>query len=203
MAKTQKPEPALFQEVDIATLQENPDNPRTITESNFEKLVNSITRFPEMLRLRPIVVNSDFLVLGGNMRLRAARAAGLKKVPVMVANGLTDEQLLEFTIKDNVSFGQWDFDMLANDWNEQALDDWGVTVWVDQTTAGGSGSGTGVETEKPKVTDDGYSLFELVMVHTNKLAFLEVLNDIKNRYGMIKQEEAIMKLCEIYKTATE
>lgn len=202
MAKTQKPEPALFQEVDIATLQENPDNPRTITESNFEKLVNSITRFPEMLRLRPIVVNSDFLVLGGNMRLRAARAAGLKKVPVMVANGLTDEQLLEFTIKDNVSFGQWDFDMLANDWNEQALDDWGVSVWVDNTTGGGSSTEPG-EAEKPKLTDDGYSLFELVMIHTNKLAFLEVLNDIKNRYGMIKQEEAIMKLCEIYKTATE
>jgi ParB-like chromosome segregation protein Spo0J len=81
-----------------------------------------------MLELRPIVINSDNIVLGGNMRLRACKEAGLKEVPVMRADDLTPEQQAEFIIKDNVGFGEWDWDMLANQWDAEKLNDWGLDV---------------------------------------------------------------------------
>ena len=81
-----------------------------------------------MLKLRPIVVNSDMVVLGGNMRLKACKEAGLKEVYILVADELTHEQEREFIVKDNVGFGEWDWDVLANDWNGQQVEDWGLTV---------------------------------------------------------------------------
>lgn len=81
-----------------------------------------------MLEIRPIVVNKDMVVLGGNMRLRACKEAGLKKVPVIFADDLTEDQQREFIIKDNVGFGEWDWAMLANEWDYKELDDWGLTL---------------------------------------------------------------------------
>lgn len=115
-------------QVPIVRIKPNPDNPRIIKDDKFQKLVASIRSFPEMLKLRPIVVNADMVVLGGNMRLRACQSAGLKEVPVLVADSLTPEQQREFIIKDNVGFGEWDWDALANNWNAEELDAWGLDV---------------------------------------------------------------------------
>jgi len=105
----------------------NPDNPRTIKDTNFQKLVNSIKEFPEMLEIRPIVVNSDLVVLGGNMRLRACKEAGLKEVPYIIAE-FEEIKEREFIIKDNVSGGEWDWEILANEWDAEQLNEWGLEV---------------------------------------------------------------------------
>jgi len=104
----------------------NPDNPRVIKDDKFKKLVRSIREFPKMLLLRPIVVNKNMVVLGGNMRLRACREAGLKEIPIIVAEDLNEQQQREFIIKDNVGFGEWDWDDLANNWDENELKEWGL-----------------------------------------------------------------------------
>lgn len=115
--------------VKISQVKENKGNPRYIKDSKFNKLVKSIKEFPEMLKLRPIVVNSDMVVLGGNMRLKACKEAGLKEVYILKADELTPEQQKEFVIKDNASFGEWDWDLLANEWDNKDLTDWGLDVW--------------------------------------------------------------------------
>jgi hypothetical protein len=107
----------------------NPNNPRLIKDSKFKQLVKSIQDFPEMLNLRPIVVDSDNIVLGGNMRLKACIEAGLKEVPIIVAGELTEEQQKQFIIKDNIGYGEWDWEVLANEWEAQDLSEWGLDVW--------------------------------------------------------------------------
>ena len=115
-----------MQKVKIAEVKTNPNNPRLIKDDKFKKLVKSIKEFPQMLELRPIVVNDDMIVLGGNMRLKACKEAGLKEVPIIKASDLTDEQQNEFIVKDNVGFGEWDWDVLANEWDVVQLEDWGL-----------------------------------------------------------------------------
>ena len=112
--------------MDIKLIKPNPNNPRVIRDAKFKQLVRSIQEFPEMLELRPIVVNEQMITLGGNMRLRACIEAGLTDVPVVIAKGLTEEQQQEFIIKDNVGFGEWDWDDLANNWDEANLKLWGL-----------------------------------------------------------------------------
>ena len=119
--------------VPISQVIPNPTNPRIIKDDKFKKLVKSIEEFPQMLELRPIVVDANMVVLGGNMRLKACLAAGLKEVPIIVADQLTDEQKGEFIIKDNVGFGEWDWDLLANEWDVEALTDWGLELPFDNT----------------------------------------------------------------------
>ena len=122
-----------MQRAAIGTIIPNPTNPRIIKDDKFKKLVKSIEEFPQMLELRPIVVDSNMVVLGGNMRLKACIAAGLKEVPIIVADQLTDAQKGEFIIKDNVGFGEWDWDLLANEWDVEALTDWGLELPFDNT----------------------------------------------------------------------
>ena len=117
--------------VKISQVKENPDNPRYIKDHKFEKLVKSIKEFPEMLDLRPIVVNDEMVVLGGNMRLKACKEAGIKEVPIVKASNLTPDQQKEFIIKDNVGFGEWDWDLLANEWDTKQLTDWGMDILDD------------------------------------------------------------------------
>jgi ParB-like chromosome segregation protein Spo0J len=112
----------------ISDVKLNPNNPRLIKDDNFKKLVQSIKDFPEMLDIRPIVVNQDMIILGGNMRYKACKEAGLKEVPIIVADNLTEEQQREFLIKDNTSGGEWDFEMLANEWDVEQLEEWGLDV---------------------------------------------------------------------------
>ena len=112
--------------VKISKVKPNESNPRFIKDNKFKKLVKSIKEFPEMLKLRPIVVNKDMVVLGGNMRLKACKEAGLKEVYILKADELTEQQQQEFIVKDNVGFGEWDWDILANEWDIKQLEEWGL-----------------------------------------------------------------------------
>ena len=125
--------------VKISEVKPNPKNPRIIKDGKFQKLVKSIQEFPDMLNKRPLVVFTDvdnkYVVLGGNMRLKACKEIGLKEIPVIIADEWTEEQKHEFLIKDNVGFGEWDWDSLANEWDVEKLDDWGLDLPVDLSVA--------------------------------------------------------------------
>lgn len=118
-----------IEKVKITEVKSNPNNPRVIKDDKFKKLVTSIKDFPQMLDIRPIVVNDGMIVIGGNMRLKACIEAGLKEVSIIKASELTPEQQNEFIIKDNVGFGEWNWDDLANDWDETQLVEWGLDIW--------------------------------------------------------------------------
>jgi hypothetical protein len=122
--------------IKLSTIKSNPNNPRLIKDDKFAKLVNSIKEFPKMMALRPMVVNSDNIVLGGNMRLKALKEAGYTEIPeewVKQASDLTEEEARRFIIADNVGFGEHDWEMLAAEWDSEELADWGLDVW--QTAA--------------------------------------------------------------------
>jgi len=117
-----------MQKVNIKEVKSNTANPRIIKDGKFKQLVQSIKEFPEMLELRPIVVNADMVVLGGNMRLKACIDAGLKEVPIIIADSLDEAKQKEFIIKDNVGFGEWDWNVLANEWEVEELATWGLDL---------------------------------------------------------------------------
>ena len=119
----------MIEKVKITAVKSNPNNPRLIKDNKFKQLVQSIKDFPEMLSIRPIVVNKEMMVLGGNMRLKACLEAGLKEVAIIKADNLTPEQQNEFIIKDNVGFGEWEWDILANEWDTEQLAEWGLEVF--------------------------------------------------------------------------
>jgi site-specific DNA-methyltransferase (adenine-specific) len=134
--------------VKLSKLKPNPSNPRTVRDEKFIKLKNSIEAFPDMLNKRPIVAVTDkdgkYMVLGGNMRLKACADLGMKEVPVILADEWTEEQRREFIIKDNVGFGEWDWDQLANEWDAGKLDEWGLDLPIS----------FGEETETPEETKE-------------------------------------------------
>ena len=113
--------------VKISEVKLNPNNPRLIKDDKFKKLVQSIKDFPEMLNIRPIVVNQDMIILGGNMRYKACKEAGLKEIPIIITD-LSEDKQREFLIKDNTSGGEWDWEVLANEWDTEQLEDWGLDV---------------------------------------------------------------------------
>ena len=192
----------MIQKVKINKVFPNQLNPRIIKKDKFEKLVKSIKEFPEMLELRPIVVNSEMNIIGGNMRFKACQELGLKEVYIIKAENLTKEQVNQFVIKDNVGFGEWDWDILANSWDTRELKDWGMDVWQgaqEDDMFDVDGSEIDAVAKEPKMTDDDYSLFELVMKHENKIILLELLSKIKKEYVFEKQEEALMEIIRIYK----
>jgi hypothetical protein len=121
--------------IEISKISNNPNNPRVCKDDKFRKLVKSIQEFPEMLNLRPIVVNDEMIVLGGNMRLKACKEAGLKEVPIIKASNLTEEQQKRFIISDNVGFGEWDWEQLGNEWDVEELEEWGLDVWQSPVDA--------------------------------------------------------------------
>lgn len=115
----------------ISEIKSNPKNPRLIKDDKFLKLVNSIKDFPKMMELRPIIIDENNMVLGGNMRLKALKELKYKEISdnwIKKANELTEEEKKEFIIKDNSGFGEWDFDILANEWDTDKLVEWGVDV---------------------------------------------------------------------------
>lgn len=118
---------AKIEYVPIWKVKNNPNNPRLVKDDKFKKLVNSIKEFPDMLDKRPIIVNEDMIVLGGNMRLKACNEAGLKEIPIIVTDW-TEEQQRQFIIKDNLGYGEWDWDMIANEWDENELNEWGLDI---------------------------------------------------------------------------
>lgn len=148
----------------LSEIRENPHNPRVIADDNFKKLVKSIIDFPDMLEARPIVVNEDMMVIGGNMRLRACKEAGLEEAPVFVARW-KKEKNPEFIIKDNVGYGDWDWDLLANEWDQNELIEWGLDIdWEADEEGADEISETPEipETPKTKLGD----LYELVSVES-------------------------------------
>lgn len=114
--------------VNISAIKPNEENPRFITDSKFKKLVKSIKEFPEMLETRPLVVDENMVVLGGNMRLKALKSAGVFEVPVHQVKGWTEDQKKEFIIKDNLGYGEWDWDIVANTWEKEILTEWGMDL---------------------------------------------------------------------------
>jgi DNA modification methylase len=118
----------LTEVISISKIKANPNNPRLVKDDKFKKLVKSIQDFPQMLNIRPIVVNNDMVVLGGNMRLKACKEAGLKQIPIIKASDLTEDQQREFIIKDNVGYGEWDWERIANEWDAEQITEWGLDI---------------------------------------------------------------------------
>lgn len=179
-------------------LKPNPMNPRVIRDQSYKKLLQSIKDFPEMLELRPIVVDKDLVVLGGNMRLRACRDAGIAEVPYIIADKLTEEQQREFVIKDNVSGGEWDWEILANEWDSDPLNDWGLDV-----------PEFNVEEEEVDLTDhsaqkDTYlnnAIRQIVLYYDKEAhtSVLERLSRVCEDYGFENDNSAsVLKLLEFY-----
>jgi len=197
---TEKKETIEVKVVKINDIKSNPNNPRIIKDNKFKKLVESIKNFPEMIKVRPIVVNTDMIVLGGNMRLKAMKEAGLKEAPIQIVDW-DEQKQKEFIIKDNVGFGEWDWDELANNWDEAELNDWALDVWINKENDDLLEFGEKTEDEvsnAPKITDEGYSLFEIVMLHENKVHLFEVLNKVKKEFLFDKTEDALMEIIRIY-----
>ena len=175
------------QTVPINEVKSNPNNPRIIKDDKFKKLVASIKELPQMLELRPIVVNEDMVVLGGNMRLKACKEAGLKEIPIIKASELNEEQQRAFIIKDNVGYGEWDWEMVANEWDAELLIEWGLDVW--------KGEGEGVDLDS---LSDEFSLPEGDKAQFEQMTFTladEQATQIKNAIADIKQTEEY-KYCE-------
>ena len=169
--------------VKLSEVKLNPNNPRLIKDEKFLKLVQSIKDFPEMLDIRPIVVNQDMIILGGNMRYKACKEAGLKEIPIIVTD-LTEEQQREFLIKDNTSGGEWDFNMLANEWDVEQLEDWGLDVG-------------GFDVNEEDMTDN-FTLPDGDKAPFQQMTFTladEQAEQIKNAIADIKQTEEY-KYCE-------
>ncbi len=140
--------------VNIKDIKNNPDNPRTLKDDKFHKLVKSIQDFPEMLNLRPIVVNDAMIVLGGNMRLKACTEAGLKEVPIIKASNLTEDQQREFIIKDNSSFWEWDYETLKSEWDVDELIEWWLDIELPEI----------IDEEKEAIEDDVPDVVEFPIV---------------------------------------
>ena len=121
-----------IQTLQISNIKLNSNNPRIVNKAKFEKLKQSIKELPEMLQLRPLILNEDNVILVGNMRYKALVELGYTEVPVIRAESLTERQAQEFLIKDNLSYGDWDFDILANEWDSVDLEEWGLDVWQNE-----------------------------------------------------------------------
>ena len=174
--------------VKISEVKNNPKNPRLIKDDKFRKLVKSIQEFPQMLELRPIVVDENNIVLGGNMRLKACKEAGLKEVYIVKAENLTEQQKDEFIVKDNVGFGEWDWDMLANEWDTEKLDEWGLDLPInvaleestDEPLTSDNNYSRKIEAPTYQVTGEKPQITELYNVEK----YEKLLNDIEYKYDI-------------------
>jgi len=195
-----------MKKVDIKTLVPNEENPRLIKEHAFKKLVNSVQEFPEMLEYRPIIVDDENVILAGNMRYRACMEAGLKKVPVIVAKDLSQEQKDQLIIKDNQNYGEWDWDMLADNWKQEKLVAWGFEPYNFGTPTSFLDMEEETEPlddlpsiEKPKITDDGYVRYEIVMLEEDKQFLVETLAAVRKEHE-VTLAEALMIVIKQYKS---
>tara|TARA_R100001369_G_scaffold39363_1_gene65403 strand:+ start:812 stop:1531 length:720 start_codon:yes stop_codon:yes gene_type:complete len=177
-----------IQKVKIDTIFENHTNPRFINEKKFKKLLKSVREFPEMLKLRPIVVNKEMGILGGNMRFKACKELGLKDVYIIKVEDLNDSQIEQFIIKDNVGYGEWDWDILANNWEMDKLEDWGLDLPLmnndeDEYTNKIKAPVYEPENDKPDI--------DTIITNTkvNKL-----LEEIKNS-TLDKEQKEFLKIC--------
>jgi hypothetical protein len=184
--------------ISIKDIKSNPNNPRIIKDDKFKKLVQSIIDFPRMLEIRPIVVNDEMVVLGGNMRLKACKEAGLKEIPVIKASDLTPEQQREFIIKENVGFGEWDWAMLANEWDYKELDDWGLTLpnFDDNLTNNNDYEDKDQNSKLDKFMDAELKRMFLVFDNDTFDNVVEWMNSIQTQNKLDNHSQVILHLME-------
>lgn len=175
--------------VKLTDIKVNPNNPRLIKDYKFKQLVQSIKDFPEMLNIRPIVVNKDMIILGGNMRYKACKEAGLKEIPIIVAD-LPEDKQREFLIKDNVSGGEWDWDILANEWDAEQLSDWGLDVPTFED----------IEDEQHEKTIE--ELTNMIAVSLNEKE-MEIWLHTKEKLGIKKDKNVIFELIKLYSNESD
>lgn len=175
--------------VKLTEVKVNPNNPRLIKDYKFKQLVQSIKDFPEMLNIRPIVVNKDMIILGGNMRYKACKEAGLKEIPIIVAD-LPEDKQREFLIKDNVSGGEWDWDVLANEWDAEQLSDWGLDVPTFED----------IEDEQHEKTVE--ELTNMIAVSLNEKE-MEIWLHTKEKLGIKKDKNVIFELIKLYSNESD
>jgi hypothetical protein len=186
---------ALLPKIQLIPIEEihlNPKNPRTIRESDFKKLVNSVDTFWQMLFLRPLVLDEDGMVLGGNMRLQAGRKLGFPSMPCIYASHLSHQQRAEFVVKDNVPFGEWNFDDLANNWDAKLLADWGMKVpsWdlTGENDFGGSGAARSGST---KQTGPRAPSFNIMLKADTELARQALITKLK-KAGLVEDQDFVL-----------
>jgi len=198
-----------MKKIKLSTLKPNPNNPREITEKGLSDLRNSIKEFEEMMFLRPIIVDENNMILGGNMRYQGLILLGYKEIPaswVTQAKGLTEEQKQEFIIKDNVSYGRWNWDDIANGWETAKLKSWGLEIpgWLgeflpdDDDDDDGENAGDTAQ-DKPKgVMGNDFSALEIVMNHDSKLFVLGILNEVRKEKDLESLEDALVFIFREY-----
>ena len=184
----------MIENINIKEIKQNSNNPRVIKDYKFKKLVRSIQNFPEMLDLRPIVVNEDKVVLGGNMRLRACQEAGLEEVPIIIAKDLNEAKQKEFVVKDNLNYGEWDWDMLANEFDLMELDTYGLdlnpTLFNDKDEESIKG-----------VTDEKFNDYTIYFTNEQELdIWYEFLKKIRNDFNEQENVSAriLRYIAEVY-----
>lgn len=181
--------------IEINKIKANPNNPRLIKDFKFKKLVNSIKEFPEMLEKRPIVVDENMIVLGGNMRLRACLEAGLKKVHISIAKNWTEKQKKEFIIKDNISYGEWEWETLANEYDVLNLDTWGLDLDPNLFQ-------TDQDDESIKgVTDDKFNDFTIYFSNEEEMdIWYDFLKNLKTKFADHDNvsERVLRYIAEVY-----
>ena len=171
----------------ISKVRPNSENPRYIKDEKFKKLVQSLRDFPEMANVRPIVVNQEMIVLGGNMRLKAMQEAGWSEVPVEIVDW-SEEKQREFIIKDNVGFGEWEWDELANTWDAEELKDWGLDVWQPEEEVDYSGANQEIDVDNL----DGSMTIKLNYTEENYWKVKEALSKVAET-----PEQAVYKLLNL------
>lgn len=179
--------PVEVQQIPLSRIKANPSNPRVLRDAKFAKLKRSIQDFPDMLNYRTLVAVTDtdgkLMVLGGNMRLRAMQDLGVKTAPVMLADHWTDEQRREFTVKDNVGYGEWNWDELANEWDAEDLSDWGLDLPIAQ------------DFTNKEVDTDGFGDEVVIKLHYSEADHAKV-RDALSRVASTP-EQAVWKLLEL------
>ena len=184
--------------VKLSEIKVNPNNPRLIKDDKFAKLVQSIKDLPQMLAIRPIVVNSDMVVLGGNMRLKACKEAGLKEVPIIIADNLTEEQQREFLIKDNVSGGEWDWSALTSEWYTDQLEEWGLDIpeFNDNMTNNEDYEGLDQLSKLDKFLNAELKRMFLVYDNDTFENVVNWFNDQQEKHELENHSQVILKLME-------
>ena len=187
--------------VKISAIKANSKNPRVIKDDKFKKLVQSIREFPDMLNKRPLIcftdVDKKYVVLGGNMRLKAAIEVGLKELPILLADDWTQEQRDEFLIKDNVGFGEWDWDQLANEWDPEKLNEWNVGVWQsDNLSNENIYNGQNPDLELDKFLNSELKRMFFVYDNETYLKVVNWFNELQEKHNLENHSQVILKLIE-------
>ena len=187
--------------VKISAIKANSKNPRVIKDDKFKKLVQSIREFPDMLNKRPLIcftdVDGKYVVLGGNMRLKAAQEIGLKQMPIILADDWTKEQKDEFLIKDNVGFGEWDWDQLANEWDPEKLNEWNVGVWQsDNLSNENIYNGQNPDLELDKFLNSELKRMFFVYDNETYLKVVNWFNELQEKHNLENHSQVILKLIE-------